>query len=390
METPVIPMNPALMGKALKRVLDWLRLQVVTTPVGSEEFLYRMIQQNWFNVHKQNRGELNKDEKRMARETFSEVPESLQANYFSNKVLPPEEDLKKMFYDWAWTGLKFDSSASDDMVEARNINAFLKKRCGVRVNEYREDLIWLSNLWKEACRTADENLRKTRRNMGPNKRRRLDHVPFEKPTIEIKPGFVPFVDIPQPPDQKFSIDYYHEMLEVLNTMNKNFPNKRNNSIHNDKLRPARSHLRWTYMVSALIAYHLANDLGNKPLSKTFVNYGKSKKWKYKTNDQELREKMTNTFHYHFFYGTTGIFDSEDAIKDKEEHFAKCKGIGGYMYGWMQKLKTEGNYYVTDEDCTKHPSRAVLTEHYLFLEACGMWDHDNSESNSEENSMGDQA
>jgi hypothetical protein len=170
METPVMPLNPTLRGEALRKVLDWLSLQVVMTPVGLKEFLYQMIQQNWFNVHKQNRGELNEDEKRMARETFYEVRESLQANYFSKEVLPPEEDLKKMFYNWAWTGLKFDSSASDNMVEARNINAFLEKQCGVRVNEYHEDLIWLSNLWKEASRTANENLMKTQQNMGPNKR----------------------------------------------------------------------------------------------------------------------------------------------------------------------------------------------------------------------------
>jgi hypothetical protein len=33
----------------------------------------------------------------MARETFYEVPESLQENYFSKEVLPLEEDLKKCF-----------------------------------------------------------------------------------------------------------------------------------------------------------------------------------------------------------------------------------------------------------------------------------------------------
>jgi hypothetical protein len=387
METPVIGLNPAMLAKALVAVLNVVRVQILYTPVGSEEVLYDMICHNWKNVHKQERGELNDDEKRMAREKFYAVPPSLQEKYFINDQLPPKEELKNMFYGWAYTGLSFDSSAKNEMVQAMNINSFLKKRCGVQVHEYREDLIALSEIWKEAKSKADADLAKARR--SNNKRRRLDHVPFEKPRIEIKPGYKPFVNIPRPPGGKFSEAYYHEMIEVLNKMNKNFPNKHNNSIHNDKLRPARSHLKWSYMVSALIAYHLANNLGNKPLSKTFINYGKSKKWKYSTTDEELKERMKKTFDLYFFYGTTGIYDSEDAIKDEEEHFQKCNGIGGYMYGWLQKLKNEGNFYVTDEACTNKPSKAVLTEHYLFLDACGMWDRDNNASNSEDDSLGDQ-
>jgi hypothetical protein len=235
METPVIGLNPAMLAKALVAVLNVVRVQILYTPVGSEEVLYDMIRHNWYNVHKQERGELNDNEKRMAREKFYAVAPSLHEKYFINDQLPPKEELKNMFYGWAYTGLSFDSSAKNEMVQAMNINSFLKKRCGVQVHEYREDLITLSETWKEAKSKADADLAKARRSMANNKRRRLDHVPFEKPRIEIKLGYKPFVNIPQPPGQKFSKAYYHEMIEVLNKMNKNFPNKRNNSIHNDKL-----------------------------------------------------------------------------------------------------------------------------------------------------------
>jgi hypothetical protein len=145
-------------------------------------------------------------------------------------------------------------------------------------------------------------------------------VPFEKPRIAIQPGYKPFVNIPQPPGGKFSEAYYHEMIKVLNKMNKNFPNKCNNSIHNDKLRPARSHLKWSYMVSALIAYHLANNLGNKPLSKTFINYGKSKKWKYSTTDEELTEQMKKRLIYIFSTEQQGSMTARMPSKTKKNIF----------------------------------------------------------------------
>jgi hypothetical protein len=65
-----------------------------------------------------------------------------------------------MFYGWAYTGLSFDSSAKNEMVQAMNINSFLKKQCGVQVHEYCEDLITLSEIWKEAKMKANAELLK--------------------------------------------------------------------------------------------------------------------------------------------------------------------------------------------------------------------------------------
>jgi hypothetical protein len=391
MADQVIGLNPAMKKKALENVLNLVILHIVVAPVRSEEGLYEAIRDNWKNYHKQERDELDEDEKRMAMETFYKVDVSVEERYFSKGKVPPPEDLKRMFEDWARTGLTFTSDANNDMVEAQNINAFLEKRCGVKVDEYRENLIELSNLWNEAKTRSNEKVKRELENMSPNKRARLDHVPFQKPTIEIKDNYTPFVNIDQPPEGKFSEDYFHEMIEVLNSMNINYPNKRNNSINNDKLRPVRSHMIWTYNVAVLIAYHLAEGRGDKPLSKTFVNFPKSKKWEYNINDETLREKMTDTLDGSFYYGTRGVFATKRGfITNPREHFEKYAGVGGYMYGWMNKLRTGKNYYVTDEDCTNLPSKAVLTEHYLFLDACGMWDRDNSEADTNANSNSNSA
>ncbi len=159
MADQVIALNPAMKKKQLENVLNLVILHIVVTPVRSEEGLYETIRHNWKNYHKQERDELDEDEKRMAMETFYKVDESVEERYFSKRKVPPQEDLKRMFEDWARTGLTFTSDANNDMVEAQNINAFLEKRCGVKVDEYRENLIELSNLWNEAKTRSAEKVK---------------------------------------------------------------------------------------------------------------------------------------------------------------------------------------------------------------------------------------
>ena len=209
------------------------------------------------------------------------------------------------------------------------------------------------------------------RRKSPAKRARLDNVPWSKPEIEVTKK--PFINIPSPVNG-YSRDYFHGMIEVLNEMSQKFPNARNGDVTHFVYRPASSHLHWAFKTAALIAYHLATGKENKPLSHTVVDFGNTEKWEYDVENENLAEDMKATFERFFNYGKEGIFKKvKTDIKDPDTHFANSKALGQFLTNWQKKADNGGNYYVSKSEVTEKPSKAVLTEHYLFFDACGMWD-----------------
>ena len=357
----------------IEDVIHVLKLSAVLQPIPSEKKLYERIKASWNAIHSVPMGELQEEEKEFAFQKFYEIPNSLQERYFSKNMMPPEHDLKQLFNDWAWTGLSFNENIDDDRVLPTNINDFLSKRCNVQVRNSHQDIMWLSRVWKNSKMETDRKLQKERKKLSPSKRARLDNVPWCRPMMTIRTSKPTFVEIPYAENGIYSTTYFEGMFEVLNEMNEKFPNLRNSDIHNHHYRPATSHLWWTLKTAALLAYHLSAGDGDKPLSQTIMKFGNTEKWEYKTDDQHLHDKMTEIFLRFFRYGTGGIFERvKTTVINAESHFTNCKALGQFLTNWRKKADIGGNYYVTLAGCDKQPSEAVMTEHFLFFDACGMW------------------
>jgi hypothetical protein len=359
--------------KSLIAVVNVMRMTVESFPIGSERDLYETIPHRWFDVHRTTRtAELDDDEKQTAFELFYNVPATLNEKYFSQNKMPRLNKIEKMLEVWASTGLEFDSSAYDKLQLGRNVNAFIAKRCNVQVDENREELLQLGNLWKKAKRSAETKLEK-RQKRSPAKRLRLDGVPWVKPEITIRQDRTIWIEIPQP-DNGYNKDFFQGMIEIINHMTEDFPNTRNRS-EEESYRPATSHIQWAFKTAALIAYHIAMGNHNNPLSDTVAKYATTERWSYNVNDNDLKEKMitilTNTFKYNNKLHEKSAFAKN--IKGAEAHFHATNGLGQFLTTWSNKAREGGVYYVTKLSCTKAPSGAVLAEHYLFLDACGLWD-----------------
>lgn len=374
-------LRPEQLAQSLKEVVELTRLTAAFQPIGSEDVLYKTIKHNWFQRHKETREDLTEVEKDMVLEMFYDVDESLKADYFSKQKMPPDDKLRDLFSVWAWTGLSFDTSASDDMVLANNINNFMYKRCKVKVANYRNDLLHISGIWNEA-KTRTERKLILHRKEGPSKRAKLDNVPWYKPTIYIRPGYKTFVPIPTA-DDGYNEEFFGGMILCISEMNRKFPNLRNADINKPNLRPASNHLDWSFKTAALIAYHMAEERNEKPLSYTVVKFGNTEKWKY-PDEEPIRTKMKQILKKFFQYRTDGIFSRVSTIiTDEDKHFDNCRALGTFLMNWRKKAEKGGNFYIRDCECTGKPSESVLTEHYLLFEAIGLWDRITNEGESDE-------
>jgi hypothetical protein len=360
--------------KPLIEVVKVMRFTVETFPIGSERDLYETIPRRWVDVHGTARThELDDDEQQTAFELFYNIPASLNEKYFSKNEMPPIQKLQKMLEVWASTGLEFDSSAYDKLQLGRNINTFLMKRCHVEVDNSREDLLELGNLWKRVKRSTELKLEKRQKRNSPANRLRLDGMPWVKPEITVKQDRTIWIQIPEP-ENGYNETFFRRMIEIINQMTEDFPNTRNRG-QEDSYRPATSHIQWAFKTAALIAYHIAVGNQNNPLSDTVAKYATTERWSYNVNDNELKDKMVSILTGTFLY-TNELYEKSafaKGIQNAESHFHATNGLGQFLTTWSNKARDGGVYYVTKLSCSKRPSEAVLAEHYLFLDACGLWD-----------------
>jgi hypothetical protein len=114
---------------------------------------------------------------------------------------------------------------------------------------------------------------------------------------------------------------------------------------------------------------------NNPLSDTVAKYATTERWSYNVNDNDLKDKMVSILTATFLYNNELYEKSAFAkgIQNAESHFHATNGLGQFLTTWSNKARDGGVYYVTKLSCSKRPSEAVLAEHYLFLDACGLWD-----------------